>query len=149
MKPVRTLVLLADDESARFLLNEGVGKGLSELSKIVASQFSDTVVEYADQRGRQTGGPGDVGRHGFEPSTSLERQSRERFVGHVMEALARQWKKLAPDRLVLAAAPKTLGELRARLTGAPAEALHADLAKDLIKIPARDLPRHFADILPM
>lgn len=149
MKPIRTLVLLADDETARFLLNEGIGKGLRELSKISASEFGDTDVDYSDQPGRQTGGPGDMGRHGFEPSTSLERQSRDRFVGHVIAALAREWKKRSPDRLILAAAPKTLGALRERLAGAPAEALHADLAKDLVRVPVRDLPRHFADILPM
>lgn len=149
MKPIRTLVLLADDETARFLLNEGVGKGLSELSELKAQEFGDTDVEYADRRGRQTGGANDMGRHGFEPSTSIEKQEREKFLSHVITRLESEWKKHGPDRFVLAAPAKTLGALRDRLSGAPAAALHGDLSKDLTKIPVRDLPRHFADILPM
>lgn len=149
MKPIRTLVLVADDQTARFLINEGIGKGLREIAGLSAAQFLDAKIEYDDRPGRQTGGPGGVARHGFDPHENADEMGRERFAGYVAEELGREWKRVKPDRLILAAAPKMLGTLRAKLTGAPAAALHGDLAKDLVKVPAQDLPRYFADIQPM
>lgn len=149
MKPIRTLVLVADDQTARFLLNEGIGKGLRELAGLSAAQFLDAKVEFDDRPGRQTGGPGNMARHGFDPGDKADEAGRSRFAGYVTEELDREWKRVKPDRLILAAAPKMLGELRSRLNGAPAAALHGDLAKDLVKVAARNLPDHFADIQPM
>lgn len=147
MKAVRTLILVADDGAARFLVNEGVGKGLREVSDINISQFPEDSREFADQPGRSSGGAANVGRHGLDPATGLEEQHRKRFAAHVIEALDQQWKAAKADRFILAAPPKMLGELRGRLYGAPAAALAADMPKDLVNIPLPDLPAHFADVL--
>jgi protein required for attachment to host cells len=48
---------------------------------------------------------------------------------------------------VVAAAPKMLGVLRKAMSGAPAAALAGDIAKDLMKIPAIDLPKHFDGLI--
>lgn len=149
MKPIRTLVLVADDQTARFLINEGIGKGLKEVAGLSAAQFLDAQIEYDDRPGRQTGGPGGVARHGFDPGENADEAGRSRFASYVVEELDREWSRIKPDRLIIAAGPKMLGVLRSRLTGASAQALHADLAKDLVKVAAQDLPRHFADIQPM
>ena len=62
MKPDRTLVLMADDAEARFLINEGPGTGLKELAGLSTAQFPDLQIEYQDRPVRQTGpgwpGPG-------------------------------------------------------------------------------------------
>ncbi len=147
MKPVRTLVLVADDESARFLLNEGVGTGLREVAGLAASQFADTQIEFVDRPGRQTGGPGGVARHGFDPHDNVDEQGRMRFAHHLTEALDQEWGQAKPDRLIIAAPAKMLGVLRDRIKGAPAAALHADLAKDLVNVPVHDLAEHFKDVL--
>lgn len=149
MKPIRTLVLVADDQTARFLINEGIGKGLKEIAGLSAAQFLDAQIAYDDRPGRQTGGPGGMARHGFDPGDTADQMGRERFAGYVAEELDREWRRVKPDRLILAAAPKMLGALRAKLAAAPAAALHGDLAKDLVKVAARDLPGYFADIQPM
>lgn len=149
MKPVRTLVLIADDQTARFLINDGIGKGLKEIAGLSAAQFLDTQIAYDDRPGRQTGGPGGMARHGFDPGEKADEAGRARFAGYVAEELDREWKRIKPDRLILAAAPKMLGALRSRVNGAPAAALRGDLAKDLVKVAARDLPSYFADIQPM
>jgi len=147
MKPIRTLVLVAADENARFLLNEGVGKGLSEFAEISIRQFADAQIDYDDRKGRQTGGPEGVARHGYDPHESADELSRARFAAHVIATLADCWGRLRPDRLIIAALPKMLGALRSRLDGAPAAALTADLAKDLVKVPARDLPAHLSGVM--
>lgn len=148
MKKVRTLVLMADDAEARFLLNEGPGTGLRELAVLKVGQFADADLDYEDRPGRQTG-PGGGPRHGFDPHATLEEQRRDRFVKNVVEALDQEWGQVKPDRLVVAAPPKMLGVLRKALGGAPAAALAGDLAKDLIKIPAIELPKHFAELIKL
>ncbi|WP_343081722.1 host attachment protein [Ostreiculturibacter nitratireducens] len=147
MKPVRTLIVVADEEAARFLINEGVGKGLQEICVVSISQLDEGTLEFADRPGRSSAGSKVVGRHGMDPRTDLEENNRAKFASHVIEALDQEWKAAKADRLVVAAPPKMLGELRSRLSGAPAAALAGDLAKDLVNVPLNDLPGHFADIL--
>lgn len=149
MKSDRTLVLMADDAEARFLLNEGPGTGLRELAGMKVGQFADADLDYEDRPGRQTGGPGNMARHGFDPHDTVEEQRRGRFVTHVVKALDQEWRQVKPDRLVVAAPPKMLGVLRKALGGAPAAALAGDLAKDLMKIPAIDLPKHFEGLIKL
>ncbi|MCU9849826.1 host attachment family protein [Defluviimonas sp. WL0024] len=149
MKPVRTLVLVAGEENARLLINDGIGKGLTERAGLSVAQFADAQIEYEDRPGRQTGGPGGTARHGFDTHGHDQEIARSNFAQHVVEAVQETWARVKPDRLIVAAPPKMLGALRAKLTGAPAAALHGDLAKDLVKVPVHDLPPHFADIQPM
>jgi protein required for attachment to host cells len=147
MKAERTLILIMDDAQARFLVNDGPGTGLRALSSLSLDQFADTLTGYDDRPGRQSGGPGGAARHGFDPEETLEDLNRARFASHVVTALDGEWAKAKADRLIVAAAPKMLGVLRKELRGAPAKALAADLAKDLMKIPPHDLPSHFEGLI--
>ncbi|PWE33274.1 hypothetical protein DDZ14_05665 [Maritimibacter sp. 55A14] len=144
MKPVRTLVLIANEREARILENAGVGKGLAELSSLDASAINSEAIEYADTPGRSRAAPG-TARHGFEPPTSERRQARDAFAAHVLDALHAQAAKGGHERLILAAPPKMLGELRGGL-GQLADKVTGSLDKDIVKVPARDLPRHFEAI---
>lgn len=146
MRPERTLILLADDAEARFLLHDGPGEGLKAHAEMKAGQFPDLDLDYQDRPTRQTGGGGSP-RQGTEPHETLEEQRRDRFARHVAEALAQEWGQVRADRLVIAAAPKMLGVLRKRLSGPAAAALAGDLAKDLMKVPAADLPKHFDGLI--
>ena len=147
MKSVRTLVVIADDERARFFLNDGVGKGLTEVAGTSVGQFPDTTVDYADRPGRASGGKGAVGLHGIDPHQPLETLHRERFAKHLIEALDEEWRVQTPDRLVIAAPPKMRGEIRDCLSATLRRALYADMPKDLMKIPVHDLPGHFDGVL--
>ena len=145
MKPVRTLVVVANEREARLLVNEGVGKGLIQIEDVPRDAWPDAEVAYSDQRGRGQAGPG-TARHGMEPSTSEQRQMRERFAGHLAEKLGSVWGKGDYDRLIVAAPPKMLGALRDEMPAALKDSLAGDLDKDLVKIPLADLPKHFEDI---
>lgn len=146
MKPDRTLVLIADDAEARFLINEGPGTGLKDHAGLSTAQFPDLQIDYQDRAVRQTG-PGGAARHGVDPRATLEEQRRERFARHVAAALDQEWGQVRADRLVIAAAPKMLGVLRKMIAGPAAAALAGDLAKDLMKTPALDLPKHFEGLI--
>lgn len=144
MKPIVTLVLIADDHEARLLVNEGVGKGLSQLAQHSAAELDADRFAYSDERGRATAAPG-MARHAMEPRSSPERQAREAFAAHVVAALRQVWQAGGHDRIVLAAAPRMLGALRAEL-GDLAAHVAASLDKDLVRVPLSDLPRHFAGV---
>lgn len=143
MKPIRTLVLVADDHGARFLMNEGVGKGLTELAVLAARQFADSSASPDDRPGRSGVGGQQGEAHAFDRRETQDEHNRRTFVTHIVEALEEEWRQAMPDRLMIAAPPKMLGDLRDALPLAAAAALVADLPKDLMKIAARDLPKHF------
>lgn len=138
MKPVRTLVLIANEQEARLLSNDGPGHGLSE----VAHFDKLGQVRYADTPGRGQAGPG-TARHSVDPRTSEREQNREAFAADVLEITNKEWARGGFDRLVVSAPPQMLGALRGRLGGALQEALVADLNKDLLGVAVADLPRHF------
>lgn len=148
MKPVRTLVLLADDAEARFLINEGPGTGLRALSELSTAQFPDLQLDYKDRPVRQTG-PAGAPRQGVDPHETLEEALRARFARYVAEALAQEWNEAKADRLVIAAAPKMLGVLRKVITGPAAAALAGDLDKDLMRTPPIALARHFEGLIKL
>lgn len=145
MKAVRTLVLLADDREARFLVNEGVGKGLRQVGHLAGGDSEATAAGFADQRGRGQAAPG-AARHGMEPATTEEELRRDVFAARVVEEAAARWSADGYDRLMIAAPAKMLGELRARLPKPLAGAVAAELAKDLVHVPLKDLPGHFAEV---
>lgn len=145
MKPVTTLVLLASEAEARLLVNTGPGKGLRELAGLRAEDFPETDQGFSDAAGRQSAAPG-IARHGFEPRETAREARRGSFAALTVEALAEAWRKGGYDRIVIAAAPKLLGELRARMPADMAGAVMADLPKDLVKVALRSLPSHFSEV---
>ncbi|TCP44012.1 host attachment protein [Rhodovulum marinum] len=142
MKPVRTLVLIANEKEARLLANDGPGKGLTELSHF--DKATETC--FADTPGRGQAAPG-AARHGFEPVTSEREQNREAFARDVLAVTDQAWAQGGYDRFVLGAPPAMLGALRAGMPADLAKALAADLNKDLLGVAAADLPRHFEDVI--
>ncbi len=145
MTPIRTLVVLAGAEDARFLVNDGVGKGLTEVLALSASQFPEVTRDFADQKTR--GIAPDGVSFGVDPGTDPADHDRAGFADRVIEALEQEWPAARADRLVMAANPKMLGLLRARLKGAPKAALAADLDKDLVHLAVRDLGPHLDGVL--
>ncbi len=147
MKPVCTLVLLANQEEARFLVNDGVGKGLRSVLSLAARQFPEIDNWYSDRTGRGGIRPDSGGQvQAYDRHDSEDEMIRERFSRRILEALDQEWAGCGAGRLIVAAPAKMLGHLRDGLSAAAKEALVADMPKDLLKIDARDLPEHFKDV---
>lgn len=149
MKAVKTWVVLADGARARVLLNEGPNKGLSE----VASAQSETARRagrdlMADAQGRVFDSVGQ-GRHAVEPRTDAKTLEEEKFLRDVVRMLERGAQDGDYDRLVLCAAPRALGELRALLPKAVQDKVTAELPKDLTNTPIDQVPRSLAGVLAL
>lgn len=138
MKPIRTLVLLANDERARMFENAGVGKGVTEIEDMAAQNLMGEEVDYADRPGRNSAAPG-VAQHAFAEPQAVHDQERERFARQVLSELEAQFSEGRYDRLVLVAAPAMLGTLRGGMSKPLKQALAVDLDKDFLKLKPDEL----------
>ncbi|MBI1219655.1 MAG: hypothetical protein GC186_14025 [Rhodobacteraceae bacterium] len=142
MQSIKTLLVLASEQRARFFENTGVGKGLAEVEDVGRSALDMDRATPADREGRVAAGGG--ARHGFEPRSLPDDQLRHAFTAEVMAAITARATDAPFDRLVIAAPPRMLGLLRAALPHDLRKRLVFDLDKDLIDVAAADLPAHFA-----
>lgn len=145
MRPVVTLVLVADDRAARFLLNEGVGNGLREVAKADGGDAAAMAADFADRGGRGQAAPG-VARHGMEPRTDVEEQRRAGFAAELVSALGAEAMRAGADRLIVVAPAKMLGALRAGMPPTLAGKVAADMPRDLTHVAVADLPAHLAQV---
>ena len=147
MAKTTTWILVADGAHAAVYANRGPGKGLDEPPVREFTGDNDPTREIdADRPGRTFDSVGG-GRHAKEPPTDAHRHAKQMLAHDIAGFLDSAAGRGEYDRLVIAAAPKTLGDLRAGMSSRVKARLAGDLDKDLIKVPPRDLPPYFADIV--
>jgi len=144
MKPIKTLVLLANDGSARMFENTGVGAGLIELEDLSADMVVGDEVEYADRPGRMNAAPG-MGLHAFDTAEAEHDQAQEAFVKTVLAETEARFTEGGYDRLVIAAAPSTLGVMRAEMPDTLQAVLAVDIDKDYLKLKPAEVVKRLAD----
>lgn len=147
MKPTVTWILVANGTQARVLENTGPNKGLRQVDGldfgIEALQAREIVT---DRPGRSFSSVGH-GRSAIEPRTDPVEQREAEFARSVAEMLDIQCSKGAYDRLVIAAAPIALGDIRKSLSPAVKKTILAELNKDLTNLPTAQLDKHFDGII--
>jgi protein required for attachment to host cells len=67
----------------------------------------------------------------------------------VAQVLERRHQEKAFDRLIVAAAPTALGDLRPAFSKGLRDVITAEIPKDLTNLPTPQLEKHFADLLPI
>jgi protein required for attachment to host cells len=130
---------VADGAHGRVYVNDGPGKGITELPKYARQLDLKPSREIdADRQGRSFDSAGQ-GRHAMEPPTDSKRHAKQEF----HRALAQQIEAAVQagefDRLVLVAPPATLGDLRQELSKNASDKIHGEIAKDLIKASETEL----------
>jgi protein required for attachment to host cells len=147
MKKTVTWVLIADGAQARVLENTGPGKGLKQVEgldwAIDPLQAQDIV---SDRPGRSFSSVGS-GRSAMEPKTDPVEHRETEFVKSVAAMLDREQQKGAFDRLIIAAAPIALGDLRKAISPNVKKAVVAELNKDLTNTPTAQLDQHLDGII--
>jgi protein required for attachment to host cells len=148
MKPIRTYILIADGARARLLLSEGRGKALTEVpgSDIRTDLKPDQ--ELSSDRPGRVHESANVSRHAIERE-DLHRKEKERFAQSLAESLEKRFANREYERLVIAAAPETLGIIRSALSDKVRAVIMAEVAKDLTKIPNPQIRPHLGEDLPI
>lgn len=147
MKKTVTWVLIADGAQARILENTGPGKGLKQVDGLDFSieplQAQDII---SDRPGRSFSSYG-AGRSAMESRTDPVEHREAEFVKSIAAMLDRATQNGKFDRLVVAAAPIALGEIRKAMTPAVKKLVVAELSKDLTNLPTAQLDRHLDGIV--
>ncbi|MGC2395819.1 MAG: host attachment protein, partial [Rhodomicrobium sp.] len=87
-----------------------------------------------------------VSRHAIERE-DLHRKEKERFAQSLADGLDKRLTNREYDRLVIAAAPETLGIIRSALSDKVRAVVMAEVAKDLTKIPNPQIRVHLGEDL--
>ncbi|MGV8984975.1 MAG: host attachment protein [Cypionkella sp.] len=143
MKKLRSLYLIASEDGFRLVQTHE--PDLLEISHKKAANFSDVAYSYPSEQSHNHGGPG---APGFNTGSTADKseQERSRLARHIVAALEEEWAKGTHDRIIIAAGPKMLGELRSALPKALQPHVAQELHKDLMKIPMHELGSHFAEV---
>lgn len=137
-----TWILIADGAKARVVAQDKESRryqpafeeahfGTTAQSKEIAS----------DRPGRSFDSAGE-GRHAMEPGTDPQRHAEFSFARDLSDRLAKAAGRNEFDRLILVAAPRTLGDLRQLLPDNVRDRIKVELDKDLTNVPDRDLGKH-------
>lgn len=149
MKPKITWVLIADGAHAKVFEHGGPGTGLVALRELMFDEEPLKAQDImADRPGRSFSSVG-RGRSAYEYHTDPVHAREAGFMKTMADRLDEKLREGAFDRLVIAAAPTSLGEIRPCLSKAVQEAVVAELPKDLTNIPTPKLEAHFEGILAM
>jgi protein required for attachment to host cells len=147
MKKTITWILIANGTQAHVLEHCGPGKGLSAVKgldwSIEPLQSRDI---NADRPGRSFSSVGSA-RSAMEPKTDPAQHREAEFTRSVAEEIEKKAREGAFDRLILAAAPIALGNLRKVLSEQVRKQIVAELDKDLTNIPTASVHKHLDGII--
>jgi len=148
MKPIRTYILVADGTRAHILLSEGRGRPLIEVSGSEQKLDLKSDREMSAERPGRVHESANVERHAIERD-DLHRREKERFAQSLAAGLDRRLADGEYDRLIVAAAPETLGVIRSSLSEKVRAVVMAEVAKDLTKLPNAQVKAHLGNNLPV
>ncbi|MBI1188196.1 MAG: host attachment protein [Alphaproteobacteria bacterium] len=140
-----TLVLLADGRRARGLLEARRGAALAEAAAW-AMEISDAErITPRDRPPRSFDRVGQ-GRHAMEAGADPHEDEERRFLLRVAQKLTAAAQAKAFDHLVIAAAPRALGILRAALPDKTRAMVQFEIAKDIVDEDAAAVAKRLADL---
>lgn len=142
MKKTVTWVLIADGAQGRVLENTGPGKGLKQVEGL---QWSNEPLRARDIVTDRPGAGSTGGA--MESRTDPVAQREAEFVKSLAGVLDQHQQKGSFDRLIIAAAPIALGEIRKAISPAVKKTIVAELNKDLTNLPTAQLDQHFDGII--
>jgi len=143
-----TWILIADGAKARVLEQDRHSRTFKPAFE--QEYFGSTArsKEIASDRPGRTFDSGGQGRHAKEPSTDPQRHAEYAFARDLSHRLEEAANTRRFDRLVIAAAPRTLGDLRELLPPAVKAKVVDEIDKDLTNVPLADLGKHLDEHLP-
>ncbi len=144
-RTIRTWILVADGSRARVYESLGPGSELREVfhEEAPALRTHEIVSDKGGRRHDTTG----AGRHAVSVASDPQRHGEKEFARRVSGFLDRHAGEGAFDRLVLTAAPATLGDIREMLRKTTRDLVHAEMDKDFAGLAPRDIITRLAEIV--
>jgi len=149
MKPKTTWFLIADAGRAFVYASTGWDRGLEPVTDSPMEGDNRPTRAVGTERPGRVHESADTARHALAPRVDWHRDNKRRFAAEVAEFLEDANQRDRFDRLVVVAPPAALGDLRAALSDAVRSRIVGELAKDLTKLPAADLPAHLEKLAPL
>ena len=148
MKAKITWIVIADGNQAKLFEHAGPGKGLKPLSDLNFEQEPLKAQEImADKPGRSFASAGPGSRSSMEYSSDPVAVRERRFAEKLADLLNRKQQEGRFDRLVIAAAPAALGDIRPALSEQVRQTVIAEMPKDLTNAPIPKLAEHLDGLL--
>jgi len=148
MKPTITWIVLADGDQAKLFENEGPGKGLHALKDLMLEQeplAAQDIMSDRPGRASNPSSPGSRAAVGYKTDPVDLRERR--FLERLADMLETKRNEGAFQRLVIAAPPTALGELRPVLSNGVRETILAEMPKDLTNVPIPKIVEHLDGVL--
>lgn len=140
-------VLVADGARARLLRRAESGGRLAVVWEDASADAREKASELTtDRPGRAFESGTSERRSAMAPRTDPKRHAKETFAARVAARVARELP--ATGKLVLVAAPATLGELRTRLGPDLIRRVTHQIDKDLTAATAEEVETHLRSVLP-
>jgi protein required for attachment to host cells len=149
MTTSKTWILIADGARARLLSAEGRRKALHVVEKLELQADHRPTHELERDRPTRVYEAHGSARHAVEPKSDPHRELKRDFAEQIAVVLDENLKKGNFEKLVVAAAPVTLGDLRKAMSAAVKDSVVAEVAMDLTKVPNSDVPQHIEDVVPL
>lgn len=148
MKKATTWVLIADGARARILSIDGHGtsRQLIEIEEFSGDHSASREL-LRDKPARVYESHGEA-RHAIQPKSDPHRALKHSFAEHIANAMANHLERAAFDKLIVVAAPVTLGDLRVSFSDAVKARISVEIDKDLTKMPNSDIANIIGDVLP-
>src|SRR3954454_14278830 len=136
-------VIVCDGKKALILENAGDEKFLNLKTREVQEHADPKTSDLGtDQPGRSFSSVGS-GRSAVE-QTDWHRQEEERFLQKLVSQLDHSVKVGEVKSLVIVAPPRALGVLRQAYSHILRAAVHAEIDKDLVRLPVHEIEKHLA-----
>ena len=148
-KKATTWVLVCDGARGRILVNRGKGTGLSEIESASSTEAREPTRNLgADKPGRSFNAVGG-GRHAMASPTDWHQFEKTQFAREMAAIINQAALANDFDRLVIAAPPRVLGDLRQALRPQAAKKITSEIGKDLTRIAVHYLGPHLEDGLKL
>ena len=136
-------VIVCDGKKALILENAGDEKFLNLKTREVQEHADPKTPDLgADEPGRSFSSVGN-GRSAVE-QTDWHRQEEDRFLQKLVSQLDHSVKVGEVKSLVMVAPPRALGVLRQAYSHNLRAAVHAEIDKDLVRLPVHEIEKHLA-----
>ena len=149
MKKKVTWIIVADGSRARFLANDGPGKGLHAA---IAGEFhhdAPPTRELGTEKPGRVNSAFSPSRSAIQPHLDWHEFEKEKFSQEMAGLLNDAAEKKSFDNLIIVAPPRTLGTLRQALSSKTSDHIRAEIPKDLTQVPLHEMPAHLKDVIAL